>query len=380
MEAANEQYTQGIRQAEEKLLYFLRTMETLQEEMHLARIAEQQAQLQQTVGDMFTLLNTQLSALSPPEHLKAFHATFSKAIVCCADAYQAFLRGSFPDSSEYFLLGRQLLCKGKYLLYEFRAELPGLQQYWVLPTARPWLAELETRTPGLEVPVGFVHTERANNRAAYSLYVPENYTAQKTWPLIVCLHSGYGRGDDYILTWLRPAKSKGYLLLAPKSVGPTWSAIRTPFSPPNPPLDLRSIGVMLEEVFNTYAVDRKRVYLSGFSDGGIFTYILGLAYADIFAGIAPVAGRLHPAVEDSLRRGQGKELPILIVHGGQDPIFSVEFTRQTYELFTKLGYRMSYKELAEWGHAYPYTINERIVLPWFESVGAKPAPRDNTSP
>jgi hypothetical protein len=26
-----------------------------------------------------------------------------------------------------------------------------------------------------------------------------------------------------------------------------------------------------------------------------------------------------------------------------------------------------YKELPDWGHAYTYSINETLVLPWFES-------------
>ena len=112
---------------------------------------------------------------------------------------------------------------------------------------------------------------------------------------------------------------------------------------------------MLEEVFGTYAVDRKRVYLTGLSDGGIYTYVLGLAFADIFAGIAPVAGRLHPAVDGMLKRKQGKELPILIVHGALDPIFSVGFTRQTHGLLTKLGYEVTYNELPDWGHALGLT-------------------------
>jgi phospholipase/carboxylesterase len=374
METAKEKYQEGIRQAEEKLLHFFRTIETLQEEMQIARIAHYQAQLREAVGDMFTLLDTELTALSAPELLNDFHDKFSQAIVCCANAYKSFVSGSGLNFAQHFLQGRQALCTGQYLLYEMRAELPILQQYWVLPEALPSLAELETRTPGLEVPVGFVHKERANNRAEYSLYVPENYNPQETWPLVVCLHGGYSRGDDYILTWLRPAKSKGYLLLSPKSVGSTWSAIRTLSTPPNPPLDLRSIRVMLGEVFDSYAVDRKRVYLTGLSDGGIFTYVLGLAFADIFAGIAPVAGELHPAVDGMLKRGQGKELPILIVHGGRDPIFPVGFTRQTRDLLTKLGYNVIYNELPDWGHAYTHTINETIVLPWFESVGARPDP------
>jgi pimeloyl-ACP methyl ester carboxylesterase len=371
MEAADEQYKEGIRKAEEKLLHFFRTLETLQEEMQLARITDHQAHLREAVGDIFTLLNDELSALSAPEPLKGFHSKFSKAVACCADAYKSFLSGSGPDFAPQFLQGRHSLCTGQYLLYEVRAELTILQQYWVLPAALPSLAELETKTPGVEVPVGFIHKERANHRAEYSLYVPENYTPQKTWPLIVCLHGGYGRADDYILTWLRPAKSKGYLLLSAKSMGPTWSAL-------NPAVDLRSTRAMLEEVFDTYAVDRNKVYLSGLSDGGIFTYFLGLAYADIFAGIAPVAGELHPMVDEMLRQRQGKELPILIVHGAHDTIFPVQFTRQTNDLLTKLGYNVTYKELPDWGHAYTYTINETIVLPWFESLGARPDPQEKS--
>ncbi|MGH7961231.1 MAG: hypothetical protein ACRERD_05320, partial [Candidatus Binatia bacterium] len=228
----------------------------------------------------------------------------------------------------------------------------------------PSLAELETTAPNVEVPVGFTHKPRTDVHAEYSLYVPESYTPQRSWPLIVCLHGGYGRGDDYIWTWLRPAKSKGYLLLAPKSVGPTWSAL-------NPPVDIRSIQAMLDEVLATYTVDRKSIYLTGLSDGGIFTYILGLAQAELFAGIAPVAGELHQMADPLLRQGKGKGLPLLVVHGAHDFIFPVESVRQTNGLLQKLGYNLTYTELPDWGHAYCYKINEQIVLPWFESVSAR---------
>jgi phospholipase/carboxylesterase len=133
-------------------------------------------------------------------------------------------------------------------------------------------------------------------------------------------------------------------------------------------MDIRSIQAMLEEVCATYAVDRQRVYLTGLSDGGTFTYLVGLSCPELFAGIAVVAGELHPMVDSLLRRGQGKTVPILIVHGVQDFIFKVEFTRQTQTLLQKLGYNVTYQELPDWGHAYTYTINEQRVLPWFESL------------
>ena len=373
MDAATERYTVGIHQLEEKLLPFLRTMETYQEQLHMSRLAEQRDALEATVGELFHDLKIELADLAPPQQLSDFHTSFGKAIEHCADAYGAFASAVGRDFAIRFLKGRFLLCLGKQVLYRIRADLPLLQQYWVLPEALPELTRLETRSPDLDVPVGLIRKEQTEQRYAYSLYVPENYTPHKTWPLIVCLHGGYSRDDDYILTWLRLAKSKGYLLLSPKSSRETWSAIRTPGTPPNPVIDLRSVRLMLDEVWQTYAVDRSRVYASGFSDGGIFTHILGLSFPQLFAGIAPISSQLHTAADQLLRRGRGLDLPILLVHGEKDPIFPIDFARQTQQLLSGLGYPITFREIPDWGHAYPYSINETVVLPWFESLEARSA-------
>ena len=363
MEPTKEKYREVGQRTEEKLLPFLRTFERLQEEIHLGRVGEAQTRLREAGGDLFPQLTAELAALSPSESLKEFHSKLSEAVASCAEAYTTFLSGKGQQFAQAFLDSRQALCRGLYLLYDLRAQLPVLQPYWLLPSALPAFATLEAQAPGVEIPVGFSHTPGTSTHTQYSLYVPEDYTPQQTWPLIVCLHGGYGRGDDYIWTWLRPAKSKGYLLLSPKSAGPTWSVL-------NPPLDIRSIQVMLEEVCTTYAVDRKRVYLTGLSDGGTFTYLLGLSCAELFAGIAVIAGEMHAMVDPLLRRSQGKAVPMLIVHGAQDFIFDVAFTRQSVTLLQKLGYNVTYQELPDWGHAYTYTINEQRVLPWFESISS----------
>ena len=172
------------------------------------------------------------------------------------------------------------------------------------------------------------------------------------------------RGDHYIWSWLRAAKSKRYLLLSPKSVDVTWSVLR-------PLLDVSSITAMFKEVCATYAVDKSRVYLSGLSDGGTFTYLFGLSCADMFAGIAPIASDFHPMIDGMLRQNQGKDLPIYIVHGVHDFIFKVDSIRKGHELLTHIGYNATYKELPDWGHAYTSSINEQLVLPWFESLAPK---------
>jgi phospholipase/carboxylesterase len=271
-----------------------------------------------------------------------------------------------PNWTVSFLYSRRAFCHALYSLYELRQHLPAVSRYFVpdndngASMQQSEGASPQTRPSGTP-PTGFIHRERADKRSDYSLYVPESYTSERSWPLIICLHGGYGEGFEYIWTWLRPARSCGYCLLSPKSLDVTWTM--TPNS-----IDTRSILLMLEEVAAEYSIDRSRLYLTGLSDGGIMTYLLGIERHEMFAGIAPVAGALHPMVDPMLRARTGRELPIFVIHGVHDFIFPVSFTRQTNELLKVLGYNLKYEELPEWGHAFPYSINQRLVMPWFESL------------
>ena len=358
---ATEQYIQAVLDAEEKLLTFLRTFESIQENMRIERLGESQAQLRGGAPDGFAGVIAGLGEVAPPEPLRPFHDSFTAAIRHLGNASQTFLGA---NESSYPLAGidmRRALCRGLNLLYGIRAHTPTLAGYWLLPEAMAERDALETPSPDADAPTGVIHRRRAAPLADYSLYVPESYTPSRNWPLIVCLHGAYGRGDHYIWSWLRPAKSRGYMLLAPKSLDVTWSILQ-------PERDARSVAAMLEEVCGEYAVDRERVYLSGLSDGGTYTYLLGLSRPELFAGIAPVAADFTGMMDDMLRRKQGQNLPIYIVHGAHDHIFPVDPIRRGHTLLQRLGYNASYEELPDWGHSYCSGVNERMVMPWFESL------------
>jgi phospholipase/carboxylesterase len=358
---ATSEYAATLQQVQGQLLEFLRFFDQLQEQIHFAQVKEAQARVQATSAAVFPQLTAALAAATPPEELLHVHAKVSDAVQNFAKTCTTFLSGKGAGFGQAFVDARQLYCRGLYQLYDVRAQLPDLRAYWVLPEALPSWATLETQTAGVEAPVGFCHKPRTNEHGAYSLYVPENYAPQQSCPLIVCLHGGYGYGEEYIWTWLRPAKSNGYLLLSPKSLGPTWSVL-------NPPLDARSIRAMVEEVCAVYAVDRKRIYLSGLSDGGTFSYLVGLSCPDLFAGVAPIAGELSPVADPMLRQKQGKDTPLFVIHGAKDFIFDVRSVRSSCDLLQKIGYNLTYKELPDWGHAYTYAINEQLVMPWFAGL------------
>ena len=354
-------FQDAVRDAERGLLEFLRTFEAIQNDMRIERLAESQTQLREVVSDGFAGLNARLSQVEPPETMRQFRDSLIAGARHCGNAAAAFLGADESDYSVTAIDMRRSLCRGLQMLYGVRALTPTLANYWVMSDSLAEEFRLETPAPDDSPPVGVMHRRRSAPLADYSLYVPEGYAPSRSWPLIVCLHGAYGRGDHFIWSWLRPAKSHGYMLLTPKSLDVTWSILQ-------PDRDIRSVAAMLEEICGEYAVDRSRVYVSGLSDGGTFTFLLGLSRPELFAGIAPVAGDFHGMMDEMLRRKQGIDLPIHIVHGAQDHIFPVESIRSGYGLLTRLGYKAQYQELPDWGHSYCSFVNEQLLMPWFEGL------------
>jgi phospholipase/carboxylesterase len=364
MATTETQYRTIIGQQEEQLLIFLRAFEALQEKIHFAKIKQHKQTLFDEVGDLFPPLTSALDELTPPPGLEKFHQQWREVVTHLDDAYTSFLTGSESNFFVAYFQSRRAFSLGKYLLYSLRVQLPTLQKYWVLPDMAPRLAELETPVAGLQVQTGVMHRPATDVHGEYSLYVPENYDPSRQWPLIIAMHGGHGRGDDYLLTWIRSAKSRGYLVLSPKSLADTWSLQQ-------PGVDIRSILTMVEELLDEYAIDTGKLFVTGLSDGGTFSFALGLSCPKLFAGIAPIAAAGTFLALFDLQAS--KTLPVFMVHGAQDFIFPVAMARAAYDLLMQNDFtNLTYKELPEWGHAYTYSINETLVLPWFEKSSRIP--------
>ncbi len=352
-------YEDRLTTLQEEILEILRTFEFLQEHLKHGAIGESQARLVSAVGDTFRRFEADFVPTTPPAAMTEVHQPLVSAVGELSKAFDLFMSRPGPEWTLAFLHSRGAFCRALYQLYQSRDRLPIVATHFLMEGSS---APVPNKSSG--APTGFIQHKRNDERSDYTLYVPEDYSNEKPLPLIVALHGGYGQGSEYVWTWLRPARSRGYAILAPKSLGVTWD-MSVPSS------DTRSILRMLDEVTAEYSIDASQVYLTGLSDGGIFTYIMGLEQSQLFRGLAPIAGALHPVVDQMLRQGRGKDTPLFVVHGFHDFIFPVAFTRQTCNLLKSIGYNLTYTELPEWGHAYPYSINERLVLPWFESLQSR---------
>jgi polyhydroxybutyrate depolymerase len=94
--------------------------------------------------------------------------------------------------------------------------------------------------------------------------------------------------------------------------------------------DLKFFDAMLASLRHDYRVDDKRIYATGHSNGGAFTYLLWAARGDQFAAFAPSAA----AAETQLAKLKPK--PALHVAGQNDPLVRFEWQERTIEALKKL--------------------------------------------
>jgi pimeloyl-ACP methyl ester carboxylesterase len=355
------EYGDGMAVITARLVAFLRLFEQLQHDIDFRQPQAAQQQLRAVSEELLSDVPVLLATLMPPNTLQTAHRQLGMAIEVWTRAVARLLAGSGPDFGLAFVESRRLWCEGLALAYGVRGAFPALQSYWLSDEAQSRLAAIDMPAADNSAATGVQQEAASSAHGAYACYVPESYTPSRAWPVIVCLHGAYGHGHEYLWTWLRVARSQGCIVLAPKSRGPTWSLLE-------PEIDIASVRAMLASLGERYHLDMQRIFLSGLSDGGSFAYVLGLSCPSLIAGVAPIAGVLHPVADRLLRAGQGLEVPLFVVHGARDFIFDVHAVRSHCALLAKLGYRITYTELPTWGHAYTDAINEHLVWPWFAAL------------
>ena len=203
--------------------------------------------------------------------------------------------------------------------------------------------------------VGVLHADNEREeRGGCSLYVPESWDGHTPLPLVVALHGGHGHGRDFLWTWLRDARSRGVLLLAPTSLDRTWSLM-------GEDVDGQPLLDIVEHVAGRYPVDRTRVLVTGMSDGATYALRCGAREGTPFTHLAVLCGVVHPAVllDGGLERLRDR--PVYQVHGALDWMFPIATAHLGRDLLREAGARLVYRELDDLSHTYPREENPKIL-------------------
>ena len=99
-----------------------------------------------------------------------------------------------------------------------------------------------------------------------------------------------------------------------------------------------------------YAVDKRKLVILGFSQGGVLAYRVALAAPRRFAGLAALSSWLPPQLVATIPPADGRdELPTLVQHGTGDEIIAVARAQQSTEALRALRVPVIYREY-EMGH------------------------------
>jgi len=180
-----------------------------------------------------------------------------------------------------------------------------------------------------------------NDTLRYRILYPENYDSSKSYPLVLFLHGSGERGNDNEKQLVHGSS----LFANPENRTKFPAIVVFPQCPENQywaPINSRNDGFsyvntkkptepmqmvirLIKELKKNEAVDKKRIYVSGLSMGGMGTYDLICRYPKTFAAAIPICGGVSL---DRLKKV--KRMPIRIYHGSADDVVSPEHSRNAY--------------------------------------------------
>lgn len=225
---------------------------------------------------------------------------------------------------------------------------------WALTPEAPATEE----PPAVSAEAVTAREEPATAERNYALYVPPKLEAANTpSPLLVVLHGSNQRGADLVGAWRDLADEQGFIVLGPDSL----EARKWNLQADGPVF----IHTVIEAVRAQHPVDPRRIYLFGYSAGGLYALTLGLLESEYFAGVASYAAlwkqESDQAALQLLRR---KKLPMKLIIGEADALYTREAHRSMEQALRRKRVAVSSTVIEGQGHSYADVSSEINRLVW----------------
>ncbi len=201
-------------------------------------------------------------------------------------------------------------------------------------------------------------TDSQGTKLNYRILYPDNYEEGKKYPLVLFLHGAGERGDDNesqlkhgSQVFIDLQKEHPSIIIAPQCPKEGYWASGK-FSRNKYPLDidfnysyeekeaLHAAVELVKRFVNEKKADKKRVYITGLSMGGMGTFEAVGRYPKLFAAAMPICGG---GDVNAYGKKQAK-IPFWIFHGDVDGVVPVQNSRDMYNRLQDLGANVKYTE------------------------------------
>lgn len=183
------------------------------------------------------------------------------------------------------------------------------------------------------------------------LVVPEGLPPNEPVALLVMFHGAGGDANRVLPHWVRHARERGFLLLAPQSMFVTWDIVIGGHGP-----DLQRLEQALQHVAAHFRLDATRLAFAGFSDGGSYALSVGMTNGDVASHVIALSAGFMNTFSQA---GQPK---VFIAHGRSDSQLPIETSAHPHA-----------RKLLEAGHdltLLPFD-GDHVIVPWVVARAAE---------
>jgi polyhydroxybutyrate depolymerase len=219
-------------------------------------------------------------------------------------------------------------------------------------------------TPPAKTPTAVHQLDVAGRTRSYRLHLPPGFEQGKPVPLVIALHGAGGNGliMEVLTGFDQVADANGFAVVYPDGELGMWriwpggrgaakgkiadriKAAREEAKEPgaSASADVDFMKALIDELIAKQVADRRRVYVTGISNGGYFSSLLACDLGDRIAAIAPVAGTFAKFAASEAK--PPRPVPVLYFHGTEDRIVGIDGV----DRFTKRENSLSADDYVAW--------------------------------
>lgn len=224
------------------------------------------------------------------------------------------------------------------------------------PVVVPEAAELKKLTSG-------THQQTADipgvGQVKYTVEVPAGYDGKTPVPLVLALHYGYdgAKPSPYTGKGMIEAFRPGLaglkaVVVAPDALGGDWTDAQNE----------QAAVWLTRSAMKTYAIDAKKVVITGYSLGGEGTWFVGSRHQDLFTGAIPVAA---PVAGGNV----AWKIPVFVIHSDKDDVISYSAAKNHAEAVKAKGAKLEFKTVSGLTHyntgAYATHVGDAVT--WLQT-------------
>jgi len=158
----------------------------------------------------------------------------------------------------------------------------------------------------------------------YLLHLPETVTLIHNLPLVFVFHGGGGTGKQIMKEtgFNKISDKEKFIVVYPNGENKGWNDGRGEPIEKTIHNDVKFISKLIDTITKQYNIDTNRIFSTGISNGGFFSFYLAYKMSNKFLAIAPVTANIPKNLKDKYTLEN--PVSLLLINGTEDPLVKYE--------------------------------------------------------